>query len=77
MLQQALLVISQKYPALGLKLSWTLFANMSDYVDKKMTQVQQAASVCLLMQVELAITGVFNSTVCVCVYVVVCVYVCV
>lgn len=67
MLQQALLVISQKYPALGLKLSWTLFANMSDYVDKKMTQVQQAASVCLLMQVELAITGVFDSTVCVCV----------
>ena len=32
-----------------------------------MTQVQQAASVCLLMQVELAITGVFDSTVCVCV----------
>ena len=57
LLQQALLVISQKYPVLGLKLCWTLFANMADYSERRVTQVQQAASVCLLMQLELAITG--------------------
>ena len=57
LLQQALLVIAQKYPVLGLKLCWTLFANMADYSERRITQVQQAASVCLLMQLELAITG--------------------
>ena len=50
-------MMCQKYPALALKLSWSLFAHMADYTEKKLTQVQVAASVCLLMQLELAITG--------------------
>ena len=57
LLQQALLVIAQKYPVLGLKLAWAMFSSIADYAEKKITQVQLAASVCLLMQLELAITG--------------------
>ena len=50
-------MIAQKYPVLGLKLAWAMFSSIADYAEKKITQVQLAASVCLLMQLELAITG--------------------
>jgi hypothetical protein len=43
LLQQALLVVSQKYPVLGMKLAWNLFANSTDYNDKKVSQVQQVS----------------------------------
>ena len=35
LLQQALLVLSQKYPPLAAKLAWSLLASISDYVDHK------------------------------------------
>ena len=58
-LQQALLSVSQKYPPLALKLAWSLLATISDYYDreKKVTQVQYAACVNLLLQLEMMMTG--------------------
>lgn len=59
LLQQALLVISQKYPPLSLKLAWALLAYLNDYSEKKISQVQYAASVALLLQLEMAMIGGF------------------
>ena len=58
-LQQALLAVSQKYPPLALKLAWSLLATISDFYDreKKVTQVQYAACVTLLLQLEMIMTG--------------------
>ena len=61
LLQQLLLVLSQKYPSLGLKLSWSLWASINDYSDKKISQVQYAACVCLLLQLEMVVTGFVSS----------------
>jgi hypothetical protein len=56
-LQQALLVLAQKYPSFGLKLSWSLMATFGDYQEKRATQVQYAACVALLLQLEMVMTG--------------------
>lgn len=56
-LQQMFLVLSNKYPAFGLKLAWSLLAVIGDYYEKKANQVQYAASMCLLMQLEMIMTG--------------------
>ena len=55
--QQALLVMAQKYPALGLKLAWGLIATVGDYAEKRCSQVQYAACVALLLQLEMVTTG--------------------
>lgn len=60
LLQQALLVLSQKYPQLGLKLAWALMAIGADYLEKRVTQVQYAACCCLLLQLELIVTGLVS-----------------
>lgn len=39
LLQQALLVVSKKYPSLGLKLIWGLLGTLGDYEEKRCTQV--------------------------------------
>lgn len=59
--QQALLVMAQKYPALGLKLCWGLVATVGDYAEKRVTQVQYAACVGLLLQLEMVTTGYVSS----------------
>jgi hypothetical protein len=56
-LQQALLVLAQKYPSFGLKLSWNLMATIGDYQEKRATQVQYAACMALLLQLEMVMTG--------------------
>eukprot|EP01038_Epipyxis_sp_PR26KG_P010184 gene10184-13702_t len=63
LLQQALLVISQKYPALGLKLAWCLIGSINDYNEKppRINQTQYAACLCLLMQLEMVVTGIVSS----------------
>lgn len=64
LVQQALLVLSQKYPSLASKLAWSLLASIADYVEfKRIYQVQYAACLCLLLQLELMITGVVSSIV--------------
>lgn len=60
--QQLLLAISQKYPStLGVKLAWALLATAGDYTShpqqKRVSQRQYAAAICLLLQLELIITG--------------------
>ena len=60
LLQQALLVLSQKYPQLGLKLAWALMAIGADYMEKRVSEVQYAACCCLLLQLELIITGLVS-----------------
>jgi phosphatidylinositol 4-kinase len=52
LLQQLLLVISKKYPQLGLKLTWSLLAVSTDYAERKVSQVQYAASIALLLQLD-------------------------
>ena len=42
LLQQALLVMAQRYPSLALKLAWSLLATLSDYAEKKISQVNAA-----------------------------------
>ena len=62
LLQQALLVMSQKYPALGLKLTWSLLASGSDYKEgRNCSQTQYAACTALLLQLEMVLTGGFVS----------------
>jgi phosphatidylinositol 4-kinase len=61
LLQQALLVISQKYPSLGIKLAWSLISSIGDYSEKKISQTVFAANVSLLLQLELIVTGVVSS----------------
>lgn len=56
-LQQALLVLAQKYSSFGLKLAWSLIATLGDFQEKKVTQVQFAACMCLLLQLEMVTTG--------------------
>ena len=60
-IQQMLLVLSQKYPSFGLKLTWSLLASIGDYQEKKITQLQYAASASLLLQLEMCISGVISS----------------
>lgn len=59
--QQALLVIAQKYPALGLKLTWGLVATVGDYQEKRCSQLQYSACVALLLQLEMVTTGNFEN----------------
>jgi phosphatidylinositol 4-kinase len=69
LLQQGLLAIALKYPQLAVKLSWALLAAIGDYTgDKKITQTQYAACMCLLLQLEVhtygvasCLTGIDNS----------------
>lgn len=61
LLQQALLVLSQKYSPLSLKLAWNLLAAISDYHEKKAAQSQYASCVCLLLQLEMVVTGIVSS----------------
>lgn len=60
-LQQALLVLAQKYPGFALKLAWNLLAVIGDYQEKKASQVQFAACCCLLMQLEMVSTGLISA----------------
>lgn len=64
-LQQTLLAISLKYPQLGVKLAWSLLATIKDYSSipgtSKITRAQLAASMCLLLQLEMVMTGVISS----------------
>lgn len=60
-IQQLLLVLSQKYPAFGLKLAWNLLSSIGDYQEKKIAQMQFAAAACLLLQLEMVISGVISS----------------
>ena len=57
LLQQTILVIAQKYPSLALKISWLLTATTTDYIDKKINQIQYAACMCLLLQLEMVINN--------------------
>ena len=57
LLQQTILVIAQKYPSLALKISWLLTATTTDYSDKKINQIQYAACMCLLLQLEMVINS--------------------
>lgn len=65
LLQQALLVVSQKYPSIGLKLAWSLLASMEDFTDssnsKRIPEISYAACACLLMQLEMAVTGMVSA----------------
>jgi hypothetical protein len=61
LIQQMLLVLSQKYPSFGLKLTWSLLASIGDFQEKKITQIQYAACICLLLQLEMVISGVISS----------------
>lgn len=61
LLQQMILVLAQKYPALALRISWLLTASASDYDEKKTIAPQYAACVCLLLQLEMAVTGIVSS----------------
>lgn len=56
-LQQALLVLSQKYPSFGMKLAWSLLATVGDFQEKRASQVQYAACMVLLLQLEMVTTG--------------------
>jgi hypothetical protein len=60
-IQQMLLVLSQKYPSFGLKLTWNLLSSVGDYNEKKISQLQYAACTCLLLQLEMCISGVISS----------------
>lgn len=57
LLQQALLVLAKNYPPLALKISWALLSISNDFQEKKVSQAQFAASVCLLLQLELVVVG--------------------
>ena len=61
LLQQAILVISQKYPCLALKVAWSLLASIADHAEKRVTQTQYAACMVLLLQLEMATTGMASS----------------
>ena len=57
-LQQVLISICAMYPAIALKTIWSLVAICSsDYTNKRSTQIQYAASMCLLIQIELIAIG--------------------
>lgn len=60
-LQQALLVLSQKYPSFAMKLAWNLMATIGDYDEKKVLQTQYASAVALLFQLEMVVSGVISS----------------
>ncbi len=65
-IQQALLVLSLKYPQLGTKLAWALVSSLSDYRDRdagngKICAAQYAACICLLLQLEHILTGNMSS----------------
>ena len=57
LLQQALLAISAKYPALSLRLAWNLLGIVGDYHENRIDTCQYAASMVLLLQLELLMTG--------------------
>jgi hypothetical protein len=61
LIQQALLVLAKKYPALALKMSWSLIAVLGDYSEKRVTQVQYASCACLLLQLEMIVCGEISS----------------
>lgn len=50
LLQQMLLVLAQKYPALATKLAWSLLASIADYVDFK--RIYQVIVFFLLIRVS-------------------------
>lgn len=61
-LQQLFLVLSKKYPNFAVKLSWTLIASVGDYTEnKRISQIQYGACMCLLLQLEMVISGVISS----------------
>jgi phosphatidylinositol 4-kinase B len=60
-LQQALLVLAQKYSGFATKLAWSLLAVVGDYEEKRASQVQFAACVSLLMQLEMVIAGTVSA----------------
>jgi len=60
--QQLLLVLSKKYPNFAMKLAWNLIASISDYNEsKKISQIQYAACMCLLLQLEMVVSDVISS----------------
>ena len=60
-LQQAMLVLSLKFPQLGTKLAWALFATLEDYTEKRVSRTQHAACLSLLLQLEMIVTGDISS----------------
>jgi hypothetical protein len=61
LLQQALLVLGKRYPALALKMSWGLIAALGDYNEKRVTQAQYSCCACLLLQLEMIVCGEISS----------------
>ena len=60
-LQQALIVLALKFPQLATKLAWSLVASIADYTEKRVTMVQLAACMSLLLQLEHIVTGSISS----------------
>lgn len=60
LLQQGLLVIAQRFPAVSLKMLWLILASFDDYYNgnqRTVCQVQFASCVCFLVQLEMVVTG--------------------
>ena len=55
LLQQALLVMAQRYPSLALKLAWSLLAILADYAEKKISQVSPAVVIAAAVVAAIAI----------------------
>lgn len=65
LLQQAMLVLAQRHPPLGLKMAWGLIAVTSDYHEKRgnISARQFSCCVALLLQLELIVTGMVSALV--------------
>ncbi len=57
LIQSALLAIAMRHEFLAMKLAWCLLASISDYAEKKISQNQYAACLCLLLQLEIVTSG--------------------
>ena len=64
LLKQALLVMAQRYPSLALKLAWSLLATLTDYAEKKISQVstEVAVEVAVAVAVISSSSGINNSS---------------
>ena len=57
MLQSAFLAVATRYPFFAVKLAWCLLGSMSDFKEKKISDNQYAACLCLLIQLEILTSG--------------------
>ena len=62
LLQQALLVMAQRYPSLALKLAWSLLATLTDYAEKKISQVRTEVEVAVAVIVVSSSSRINNSS---------------